>query len=80
MRCPYPEHPLLVVTQRAGNILIVDGKADKVEATLKGGKNPDGATYDPSTKLVFAMNHDSGDSTVIDPDREKSGRNDSRRW
>jgi len=63
--------PLLVVTQRAGNILIVEGKADRVEATLKGGKNPDGATYDPSTKLVFAMNHDSGDSTVIDPMAKK---------
>jgi YVTN family beta-propeller protein len=68
---PIPGTPLLVVTQRAGNILIVDGKADKVEATLKGGKNPDGATYDPSTKLVFAMNHDSGDSTVIDPVAKK---------
>jgi DNA-binding beta-propeller fold protein YncE len=68
---PIPGTPLLVVTQRAGNILIVDGKADKVEATLKGTKNPDGATYDPSTKLVFAMNHDGGDSTVIDPIAKK---------
>lgn len=68
---PIPGTPLLVVTQRAGNILVVDGKTDKVEATLKGGKNPDGATYDPSTKLVFAMNHDSGDSTVIDPVAKK---------
>ena len=68
---PIPGTSLLVVTQRAGNILIVDGKADKVEATLKGTKNPDGATYDPSTKLVFAMNHDGGDSTVIDPIAKK---------
>ena len=68
---PIPGTSLLVVTQRAGNILVVDGKADKVEATLKGTKNPDGATYDPSTKLVFAMNHDGGDSTVIDPIAKK---------
>jgi len=68
---PIPGTSLLVVTQRAGNILIVDGKAEKVEATLKGTKNPDGATYDPSTKLVFAMNHDGGDSTVIDPIAKK---------
>ena len=68
---PIPGTQLLVVTQRAGNILIVDGKADKVVATLKGTKNPDGATYDPSTKLVFAMNHDGGDSTVIDPIAKK---------
>src|SRR6266436_28383 len=68
---PLPGSPLLVVTQRAGNILLVDGKTDMVVATLKGGKDPDGATYDPSSKLVFAMNHDSGDSTVIDPVAKK---------
>ena len=68
---PVPGTPLLIVTQRTGNILIVDGKADKVVATLKGSKNPDGATYDPSSKLVFAMNHDGGDSTVIDPIAKK---------
>jgi YVTN family beta-propeller protein len=68
---PIPGSPLLVVTQRAGNILLVDGSTDKVVATLKGGKNPDGATYDPSSKLVFAMNHDSGDATVIDPVAKK---------
>jgi DNA-binding beta-propeller fold protein YncE len=68
---PIPGTPLLLVTQRTGNILLVDGAADKVVATMKGGKNPDGATYDPATKLVFAMNHDSGDSTVIDPAAKK---------
>src|SRR5205085_11947911 len=46
-------------------------EADKVEDTLKGSKNPDGAVYDPATKLVFAMNHDGGDSTVIDPVAKK---------
>jgi YVTN family beta-propeller protein len=68
---PIPGTPLLLVTQRAGNILLVDAAADKVVATLKGDKNPDGATYDPATKLVFAMNHDSGDSTVVDPATKK---------
>jgi len=68
---PIPGSPLLVVTQRAGNVLLVDGSTDKVVATLKGGKNPDGATYDPASKLVFAMNHDSGDATVIDPVAKK---------
>jgi hypothetical protein len=68
---PIPGSPLLIVTQRAGNVLIVDGSTDKVVATLKGGKNPDGATYDPSSKLVFAMNHDGGNSTVIDPVAKK---------
>jgi YVTN family beta-propeller protein len=68
---PIPGSALLAVTQRAGNVLLVDGSADKVVATLKGGKNPDGATYDPSSKLVFAMNHDGGDATVIDPVAKK---------
>jgi YVTN family beta-propeller protein len=68
---PIPGSPLVIVTQRGGNVLIVDGAADKVVATLKAGKNPDGATYDPSSKLVFAMNHDSGDATVIDPVAKK---------
>jgi DNA-binding beta-propeller fold protein YncE len=68
---PIPGSPILVVTQRAGNVLLVDGAMDQVVATLKAGKNPDGATYDPSSKLVFAMNHDGGDATVIDPVAKK---------
>jgi DNA-binding beta-propeller fold protein YncE len=68
---PIPGSPLLVVTQRGGNILLVDGAADKEVANFKGGKNPDGATYDPSSKLVFAMDHDTGNATVIDPAAKK---------
>lgn len=63
--------PFVVVTQRPGNILIVDTTTDKVVGTVKGGKNPDGGVYDPSSKLFFAMNHDSGESTVIDPIAKK---------
>ena len=68
---PIPGSPLLAVTQRGGTILLVDGAADKVVATFKGGKNPDGATYDPSSKLVFAMDHETGNATVIDPAAKK---------
>jgi YVTN family beta-propeller protein len=68
---PIPGSSLLAVTQRAGNVLLVDGKTDMVVATLKAGKNPDGATYDPSSKMVYAMNHDGGDATVIDPVAKK---------
>lgn len=68
---PIPGSPLLVVTQRGGNILLVDGATDKEVASFKGGKNPDGATYDPSSKLVFAMDHDTGNATVIDPAAKK---------
>ena len=71
MAMPIPGSPLLIVPQRAGNILIVDGAADKLVATLKGNKDPDGATYDPSSKLVFVANHGSGDLTVVDPAAKK---------
>ena len=68
---PIPGSPLLFVTQRGGNVLLVDGATDKLVASFKGGKNPDGATYDPSSKLIFSMDHDTGDSTVIDPVAKK---------
>ena len=50
-----------------GMIRIVDLKTDSVVADLPAGINPDGAVYDPFSKLVFVMNHLSGDSTVVDP-------------
>jgi YVTN family beta-propeller protein len=50
-----------------GIIRIVDLKTDSVVADLPAGINPDGAVYDPFSKLVFVMNHVSGDSTVVDP-------------
>jgi YVTN family beta-propeller protein len=50
-----------------GIIRIVDLKSDSVIADLPAGVNPDGAAYDPFSKLVFVMNHVSGDSTVVDP-------------
>ena len=68
---PIPGTPLLLVTQRGGGILLVDGAADKMVAEFKGGKNPDGATYDPSSKLAFAMDHDTGDAVMIDPATKK---------
>jgi DNA-binding beta-propeller fold protein YncE len=68
---PIPGSPLLVVTQRGGDVLLVDGSTDKVVATFKGGKNPDGATYDPSSKLVFAMDHEAGNAIMIDPVAKK---------
>ena len=68
---PIPGSPLLAVTQRGGVVLLVDGSTDKVVATLKGGKNPDGFTYDPSSKMVFTMDHDTGNAMVIDPAAKK---------
>jgi YVTN family beta-propeller protein len=68
---PLPGSTLIVLTQRQGTIRIVDTATDKVVADFVAGKNPDGATYDPFSKLVFVMNHDGGDSTVVDPATKK---------
>jgi YVTN family beta-propeller protein len=72
MALPIPGSTEILLPQRQGTIRIVDTKTDKVVAEIPGGKNPDGAVYDPFSKLVFVMNHNSGDSTVIDPVARKS--------
>jgi DNA-binding beta-propeller fold protein YncE len=69
---PVPGTNLLALARREGDILIVDKTTDTALGTVPGEKNPDGAAYDPSSKLVFAMNHDSGEATVVDPVSRKS--------
>ena len=63
---PIPGTTLAVLTQRTGTVRIHDMAKDTVVADIPVGKNPDGAVYDPFSKLVFAMNHDSGNASVID--------------
>jgi len=53
MALPIPGTTLIVLPQRRGTIRIADTATDMVLAELPGGKNPDGATYDPVTKYVF---------------------------
>ena len=67
MALPIPGTTLLVLPQRKGTIRIVDKATDGVLADLPGGKNPDGAVYDSFTKLVFVMNRESAEATVVDP-------------
>ena len=69
---PIPGTNLLALARREGDILIVDKTTDTALGTVPGEKNPDGAAYDPSSKLVFSMNHDSGEATVVDPISRKS--------
>ncbi len=61
--------PLIVVPMRvpAKTSRIVDTSTDTVVADLPGGEAPDGAAYDPFTKHVFVVNHNSSDVTQIDP-------------
>src|SRR5258705_8672918 len=72
MAVPIPGTTLIAMPQREGKIRIVDMATDKVLADVPGEKNPDGAAYDPSSKLVFSMNHDSGEATVVDPIARKA--------
>lgn len=67
MALPVPGTSLIVLPQRPGMVRIVDMASDKMLADIPAGQNPDGAVYDPYSKLVFVMNHDSGESTVVDP-------------
>src|SRR5262245_20999968 len=61
--------PLVVVPLRdpAKTNRIVDTSTDQVVADVGGGNAPDGAVYDPFSKLVFSVNHNGPDVTVIDP-------------
>jgi len=69
---PVPGTSFLALARREGDVLIVDKNTDAVLADVPAQKNPDGAAYDPSSKLVFAMNHDSGEATVVDPAAKKA--------
>jgi YVTN family beta-propeller protein len=71
MALPLPGTNLILLPQRQGTIRIVDTSNDSTVADLLAGKNPDGAAYDTFSKLVFVMNHDGGDSTVVDPTTRK---------
>jgi DNA-binding beta-propeller fold protein YncE len=74
MALPIPGTSLVLLPQRKGSIdngnqgtiRIVDTASDAVLADLPGGTNPDGAVYDPFSKLVFVMNQQSGEATVVD--------------
>jgi YVTN family beta-propeller protein len=65
---PLPGGATLVQTNGDSNTVdLVDTATGRVQVSIPAGKNPDGAAYDPATKLVFVMNAKSGDATLIDP-------------
>jgi YVTN family beta-propeller protein len=72
MTLPVPGTSLAALPQRPGMVRIIDMATDKVLADIPAQKNPDGAVYDAFSKTVFAMNHDSGEATVIDPVARKA--------
>lgn len=48
-------------------IAIIDIAKNAVVADLPAGNFPDGATYDPASKLVFVMLHNDGVAAMVDP-------------
>jgi DNA-binding beta-propeller fold protein YncE len=54
----------------SGNIAVFDIKSLKVTRLIKTYPDADGIVYDPVSKLLFAFNGDSKNSSVIDPEKE----------
>jgi DNA-binding beta-propeller fold protein YncE len=54
----------------AGKVVVFDMKSLKITGAIKTYPDADGVVYDPASKLVFAFNGDSKNSSVIDPVKE----------
>jgi DNA-binding beta-propeller fold protein YncE len=57
----------IVVTEGGtGSALVADAMTGKVRATIKVGKKPDAAVFDPATGLALVMDNAGGGITLID--------------
>jgi YVTN family beta-propeller protein len=55
------------ISDGAGNAIVVFNRADfSVQATVPAGTNPDGITFEPATKTVWAFNGRSKNVSVLD--------------
>ncbi len=63
---PLPDGHLLVTSGTDGTVRILNAVDGKQLASIAVGKKPDAAILDPSGKLAFVMNSDSGSISVID--------------
>jgi YVTN family beta-propeller protein len=60
------------VSDGAGNaVWVFDRHTFQMGASIAAGTNPDGITFEPVTKTVWAFNGRSNDATVIDADSQK---------
>lgn len=51
---------------RSNSLSVFDTKLGKLTGEVKVGDGPDGAVYDPATKLVAVMNHRGGTVSLVD--------------
>ncbi len=57
---------LLTTSEESNGAILLHRATGEIEARIPTGKGPDGALFDPGSKLVYVMNGDSGDVAVID--------------
>jgi DNA-binding beta-propeller fold protein YncE len=68
---PLPDGRALSTNGDADTATLFNAGTGEVIAQLNTGKDPDAATFDPSSGLVFVMDHQEGDITLIDPNGAK---------
>ena len=68
---PLPDGRALSTNGDANTATLFDAKSGEVIAQLDTGKDPDAAAFDSSSGLVFVMDHQEGDLTLIDPNGAK---------
>ena len=62
-----PDGKIGYISDGAGNAIVVFNRADfSVQATVTAGTNPDGITFEPTTKTVWAFNGRSKNISVLD--------------
>jgi DNA-binding beta-propeller fold protein YncE len=68
---PLPGGRALSTNGDANTATLFNASSGEVIAQLDTGKDPDAATFDSNSGLVFVMDHQEGDITLIDPDGAK---------
>jgi DNA-binding beta-propeller fold protein YncE len=69
---PVPGTNLLVTTNGGdASAKVLDATDGKLIASVPTAKDPDGATYDPSSGMVVVVNGDSGLVSLVDPNSAK---------
>jgi YVTN family beta-propeller protein len=64
---PLPGDRLLITNGGNNTVTIVNAKDGSQLASIPTGRGPDGAIYDPSSKLVFVADHAGGEVVFVDP-------------
>jgi YVTN family beta-propeller protein len=61
-----PDGRLLITNEETNTVTVANGTSGTIEKTIRVGKAPDAAVYDPASGMAIVANHESGDLSVID--------------